>query len=543
MVPHEHAVAPRKAVAAVFAMALWAAPSFGETKPKRVFADDPLLQEPAPRPVQGVATRHIDDIYDFLYNSFATPRNAAKTTRGGPRPALDVNTLGDVPDGAWYTRRHYYRRMSIDELKRGPGNSTPPSPHGAWRIISAKSDGFTPGFAIEDEHHNRYLLKFDHPGFPELASAADVIGSKVFYALGYYTPENYIVHFRREQFCVNEGVTWRDASGKKRALTEAVIDELLKDQPQAPDGSYRALASRWIHGKLAGPFNYEGMRTDDPNDIVPHEDRRELRGLRVFASWVNHQDTKSINSMDSLVEENGIAYLRHYLLDFGSILGSDGAHAKQPWSGHQYTIDNKAAAVQMVTLGLFVPRWARADYPKFTAAGLFDAWSFDPVTWKPNYPNPAFLRMDDEDAFWAAKQVAAFTDAEIRALVETGEYTDPNAAAWIADCLIKRRDKIVEAWFSGVVSLDRFRVADGTLVFDDLRARAGAEYAIHWARWDGTGDVAPLPHPNGSRLPSFGDAPYLVATVTPVKHAWQQKGVTVYMRRCRSGAEVVAIDR
>ena len=28
--------------------------------------------------------------------------------------------------------------------------------------------------------------------------------------------------------------------------------------------------------------------------------------------------------MDTLVEENGIRYLKHYLMDFGSILGSDG---------------------------------------------------------------------------------------------------------------------------------------------------------------------------------------------------------------------------
>ena len=62
-------------------------------------------------------------------------------------------------------------------------------------------------------------------------------------------------------------------------------------------------------------------------------------------------------------------------------------------------------------------------------------------------PNPAFLRTDREDAFWAAKQVAAFTDDEIRALVETGEYSDPRATDWIAECLIKRRDKIADAWF------------------------------------------------------------------------------------------------
>lgn len=543
MVSHEQHAVSRRAVLAFGALTILAAPAFAQTKGTKFYPDDPLLKEPAPRPVQAVASRHIDDMYDFLYNSFATPRHAGAATRSGPRRALDVNTLGDVPASDWYAHRHYYRRMSIQELQRGPGNSTPPARGGTWRIISAKSDGVTPGFAIEDEHHNRYLLKFDRPEYTELASAADVIGSKIFYALGYETPENYIVRFRREQFCVGEGVTWRDPSGKRRPLTESVIDGLLKGQPKLPDGSYRALASRWLPGKLAGPFCYEGMRTDDPNDTIPHEDRRFLRGLRVFAAWLNHHDTRSINTMDSLVEQNGVTRLRHYLLDFGSILGSDGAGPKPPWSGHQHTIENKAAAVQMITLGLYVPRWARAEYPQITGVGLFDGSSFDPLEWKPNYPNPAFLRMDDQDAFWAAKQVAAFTDDEIRALVATGEYSDPRAAEWIADCLIQRRDKIANAWFSRVLPVDKFRVVDGKLEFDKLAARSG-EYLIRWSTWKGDGDPALLRAATGSRLPDFGSAPYLIATVQWAGAKTERQGpVTVYLRRSPYGAAVVGVDR
>ena len=120
-------------------------------------------------------------------------------------------------------------------------------------------------------------------------------------------------------------------AGRSAPSPNAILDELLQAQPKGSDGTYRGLASRFIEGKLAGPFSYEGMRTDDPNDIFPHEDRRELRGLGVFAAWLNHHDTRSINSMDTLVEENGIRYLKHYLLDFGSILGSSGFASKDPW--------------------------------------------------------------------------------------------------------------------------------------------------------------------------------------------------------------------
>src|SRR5690349_10426848 len=96
-------------------------------KQVRFYPDDPLWKEPAPRAVRQVATRQVDDLYDFLENSYATPSRYRKAVKGGPHPSADVNTVGEVPDSAWYTNRHAYRRMSIAELQRGPGNSTPPS--------------------------------------------------------------------------------------------------------------------------------------------------------------------------------------------------------------------------------------------------------------------------------------------------------------------------------------------------------------------------------------------------------------------------------
>ena len=525
--------------------------ALGEGPGKKFYSDDPLWREPAPRAVQQVAVRSVDDIYDFLENSYVTPSREGKAAKRGPRPALDVNTLGEVPDSAWYTNRHWLRRMSIAELERGPGNTTPPTPNDSWRIVGAKSDGVSPGFVIEDRRKNRYLLKFDPPRFPELCSAADVIGSKFFYALGYHTPENYVVHFRRETLVISDGMTWHDKNGRKHPLTERELDEMLRAQPKGPNGAYRALASRWIAGQVVGPFSYRGTRNDDPNDTIPHQDRRMLRGLAVFSAWLNHHDTRSINTMDTLVSEDSRKYLKHYLLDFGSILGSDGVGPKEPWAGHEYTIARKEAAVQMVTLGFYTPRWIRSDYPKFTGAGLFDAWSFDPLAWKSNYPNPAFLMMDREDAFWAAKQVAAFTDDEIRAIVKTGEFSDQRAADWIVDCLIKRRDKIALAWFSRVLPLDKFRIAEGRLTFDDLSAGRGIgaarSYEVRWSSYDNDHRrLSALPNASGTKLPPVGGGKdYLAATIacsSAVANACP-KPITVYLRPAETAFEVVGVDR
>lgn len=517
---------------------------------RKFYPDDPVSREPAPRPVSGITTRSVDHVYDFLENSYATPRRL-KAAKHGRSPALDVNTLGEVPDSPWYTNRHAFQRMSIAGLQRGPGNGAPPDPSGAWRITGAKSNGITPGFVIEDGQKNRYLLKFDPPQYPELCSAADVIGSKLFYALGYFTPENHIVHFRREQLAIADGVMYRHPSGKKIPLTPRLVDELLQAQQQLADGTYRALASRWLEGKVAGPFDYRDTRSDDPNDTIPHEDRRVLRGLAVFSSWVNHHDTSQINTLDVLATEEGREYLKHYLIDFGSILGSRGDRPKEPWIGHQYTITHKEALARAATLGLYVPRWQRSDYPKLRGVGLFDASSFDPLEWKPEVPNPAFLMMDKADAFWAAKQVAAFTDEEIRAIVATGKLSDQRAADWIAECLIKRRDKIAQAWFSKVLALDRFRIEDGRLAFDDLSASHGAgtprTYDVKWSTFDNDhGVLTPIANASGTTLPPApSGTEYLAATIRCGAEAAQScpDPVTVYVRRSGTGRQVVGIDR
>ena len=44
--------------------------------------------------------------------------------------------------------------------------------------------------------------------------------------------------------------------------------------------------------------------------------------MAVFAAWLNHDDSRSINNLDTLVRDSGRTVIRHNLLDFGSTLGS-----------------------------------------------------------------------------------------------------------------------------------------------------------------------------------------------------------------------------
>jgi hypothetical protein len=503
----------------------------------RFYDDDPLWKVPKPRNVPNANERKLSEYYDFFYMTFGKPGEVAV-------PAQSVNTLGEVPDSNWYTNRHGRKRMSREELVRGPGNANPPATDGAWRVTGVKTEGVTAGFIIKDSKNRTYQIKFDTKLNFELSTGADVMGTKFFYALGYFTPENYLVYFSPEQLIVEPGTKFVDYRGVERVMKQKDLATILEDIPQDERGRYRAVASLYISGKPVGPFRYNGTRADDPNDTVPHEHRRELRGLRVFSAWLNHTDTKSLNSHDTLVEEDGVKYIKHYLLDFSAAFGADAFTPKSPRNGYVYMLDWKDSARSFFTFGLAVPKWTSADYPYTKGVGRIESAVFEPEKWKPHYYNPAFDNLLPDDGFWAAKQVMAFTDDDIRALVETAQYSDKEAVEYLVRTLAERRDKIGREYFSQVLPLDDFRVEGGRLEFDDLAVKhkfnAARPYTVRWFVFDNDRDVkTPLSSADSPAVPR-SEARYLAAEITAAE---ANKAVTVYLRRAARGYDVVGVDR
>ena len=235
------------------------------------------------------------------------------------REAVNVNAVDEVPDSSWFTNRIGRRPMSPAEVARGP--CVKPSPEVAfpWKVTGAKQDGANPGFQITAANGTRYLLKFDDANQLERASAADVVGSKLYYAAGFHVPCNRIVTFRAEQLTVPESAS--AVAGK--VITRERVDALLKLAPHRADGSFRAMASEWLSGKPIGPWTYDGVRPDDPNDVVNHEDRRDLRGSRLLGAWLNHFDARAQNTLAMFIPvEKGTGYVEHYIIDWGDTLGS-----------------------------------------------------------------------------------------------------------------------------------------------------------------------------------------------------------------------------
>jgi hypothetical protein len=246
-----------------------------------------------------------------------------RVATGHPKQASNVNALDEVPDSSWYTNRHHIRHMDTAALQRGPNTGNPPDFTSAV-ITRAKTSGVSPGMMVNDATGQAYLIKFDGFNYPNLQSGAEVISTKILYAAGYNVPENYVAYIDPRHLKIGSKVEIRDPkTGKQRPLTQDDLDEMLWRVARLPDGRCRVLASKILKGKPKGPFPQIGFRSDDPNDLIPHEDRRELRALSVIVSWINDWDLKEVQSLDMYVEENGRKFLRHYLLDFGSSLGAD----------------------------------------------------------------------------------------------------------------------------------------------------------------------------------------------------------------------------
>jgi hypothetical protein len=504
---------------------------------QKFYADDPLLREPKPLPVVKPLSRPINEYYDFFQDTFFEPDKRLKKHHT-PGPSQAVNTLGEVPDSAWYTNRN----LTVDQMVEGPGATHAPAIDKPWTVISGKNEGITPGLVIRDSAGRKYFVKFDPLSNPEMASATDVLGSKFFYALGYNVPENYIVRFTRQQLALDPAKsTFRNPAGRDRPMTEGDIEMVLEKAPRDRQGRYRALASLAVEGAPIGPFRYYGTRKDDPNDVVPHQMRRDLRGLYVFAAWLNHTDSKSINSLDTVVEEAGLKYIRHYLIDFGAILGSDSFEAKSPRAGNVFLYDFKPAAWQFLSLGFYVPAWMRAHYPDLPEAGHLEYKTFDPENWKNNYPNPAFDLRTPGDTYWAAKKVMQFSDDAIRAIVNTAQYSDERAAEWVARCIIERRNKVGRAFLNDVLPLDHFAVGDGKLTFEDLAVHYGfhdpRRYTVAWSAFDNaTSQKSPIAGAVTFDVPRSNGSAYLAADIRAED---PRKTVTVYLR----GSDVIGIDR
>ena len=507
----------------VGAMASWVAVLLSAACGGATSLPVPLRPEPLPwadtLPIPEPAARNPIEIPKIMDDAVAGEVSRVVSIRsavGMRHEALNLTRFDDVVPSAWFEHRNATRRLTPQQVRDGPTSGTGPDTTGALQIISAKVQGVSPGFNIRDARGDRYVVKFDPRGFLHMSSSAGVISNRLLHAAGYHVPEDFVFVFSKSKLEVAEGATIRGEDFEERPLTLELAFDVLEMTDSLPDGRYLAVTSKFVPGPTKGPFFFDGVREDDPNDWYHHEHRRELRGLYVVSSWLNHVDMRWMNTMDAYVPPG---YLKHYLIDFAASLGSGTTRPHEPREGSEYNVDLWASLARVFTLGFYDVGWEDREWDVIDPTiGWLDGENFDPGGWKPNWPNRAFQLATDRDGYWGAKLVGSFSDEQIRAAVEAGRLPDRRAADTLAAILITRRDLVVDHWYRKVSPLENFVVVtaaggrsesalDLEIRFDDLGLEAGLwkpeDVSYRWELehaeldrdWNGT----TVPRPDGSR--------------------------------------------
>ena len=166
------------------------------------------------------------------------------------------------------------------------------------------------------------------------------------------------------------------------------------------------------------------------------------------------------------------------------------------------------------------------------------------------------MELRDDDAFWAARKIAAFSDELIRAAVRTGQFSDPAAEKHLGDVLIERREKIKSIYLTQVNPIVNPRLDAKGLTFENAAISGGVSngqvaYRASWMLFDNaTGATKPLSETKSDTttiaapagLPSSGFVAVDIAADSANYPTWKQP-VRAYFRQDGGNWKLVGFDR
>ncbi|HEX7667104.1 MAG TPA: hypothetical protein VF407_21385, partial [Polyangiaceae bacterium] len=389
--------------------------------------------------------------------------------------AKNVNAYDEVPDSSWFVNRIGKKAMSVAEMKRGACDDKVLDPKtakkGEWIIDQGKPNGANPGFRVNIPGYGKFMLKTDLAGEPDRATGATAVASRLYHAIGYFSPCDSVVYFDPSLLTLKPGLTVTGNGGESKPFDQKALDAVLK-AASTRDGLTRMVASKWLPGKTIGPYKYDGTRDDDPNDVVDHEDRREIRAARLIAAWTNHFDTREANTMNVFLSQNpkdprSPGHVQHYIIDLGDCFGS--VWQWKEWTkrlGFAYYVDVPYILEDFGSLGTIDRPWDHAQETGGTFK-YFSARDFDPEYWRSGYPNAAFVKMTEQDGAWFARILARITDDLVEAAVDVGAYT-PEDSRYLSETLINRRDAILRRYLARISPIAEPHLEGDALCGTDL---------------------------------------------------------------------------
>lgn len=313
--------------------------------------------------------------------------------------AWNVDPDGGVADGPFFVNRDI---QSVTPADAGLGAAINPPPVGPWKIKRPKQTGGTPGFFGTDAEGRTFLVKLDDPEYPELGTSSEIIGSRIFWLLGYRVPPMFLVTI--------------NGTGDARL-----------------DGR-RATASLFVEGDVLGGFKFDHYRM-----------RREIRALRLVSAWLNDTDRGDNNTLVAVKDGRALCYF----VDFNSCLGSWNGRPKESWRGWRYAWDVEYQILELLTLSLLpeLPTQAEVRSP---AIGTFDLLTHAGARrWRQQFAHTGFDRVTPSDADWIARRMAAVSRAQLEAVVAAAGFSRAEDAEAALHMLLERRRRVLEGWGFG----------------------------------------------------------------------------------------------
>lgn len=336
----------------------------------------------------------------------------------------DVNALDEVPPSSWYEPQ---------QPVLSPPGVTPPAP--PLLVLDEKGTIADDALVVRDARGLRYELLVDPPEQSGLRTGAEVIGGYLIRGLGLRAPRSWIV-------TLPDSIFTTDGDKSRERLSSWV-----KTSAALVEGGRRVSATLWPGGVDVGVTSDYSVRRDDPNDKVPHRDRRTLRAMRIFAHWIGWNSFGVRTTRDVYVGKPGEGHLLHYFVGMSQTLGTRDV---QP----EAIYDEEAGSIgwKLLTLGLARSAVQPARQAPFPSIGYFPA-ELEPGTFDVNPPYSPFVRMQPADEYWAAKRLLDIPNEVFRMGVPAANLL-PAAGDSLVDALQQRRQLLVAHAMIGVTPVD-----------------------------------------------------------------------------------------
>jgi len=345
-----------------------------------------------------------------------------------PPGALDVNSLDEVPRSSWYRGTEDSNRPLLGYVRDGP-------PQPPFTILDEEATQ-PDSIRIRDARGLSYELLHDPEDRPGMRTAAAAITSRLVYALGYHTPEVYVIldHERR-----------------------------------------RAAATRWPIGRDLGPTPVNRRREDDPNDHLPHVDRRSLRVMKIVAAWLGITELEPRMLRDVYLGERGQGHVEHELTGLDGALG---VRAFQDAVAFARDPDRESGdfAFKLFSLGLSPKPPGIMPQTPWPSVGLFHE-NVAPDKYRLSPPFEPTDRLTPGDAHWIAKRIGGLPLTAIADALAAGKL-QPAPTNWLFQVLHLRRAQITAWGYDRVTPLELVTLTTAeegaaSLVLADVAVAAG----------------------------------------------------------------------